>query len=348
MMKVVNGQNQNMTLPTLSIITPGLNCENVLEECYSRIVGQNYPDNNIEMLLIDGGSTDRTKEVATRFGARIIDGGYPENQEARRYIGVLSAKNDILVYIDSDNFISGKNWLKKMVQPFLEDSAIIATQPLRYEYKEKQTVMNRYFALFGVNDPVAFYLKKADKLPWYEERWNQSGDILYENDDYYKIRFNVNSLPTVGSNGFFIRKNVVEKLQWNPEQFMHIDVIYDLVKIGFNNFGIVKTAIIHNTAETFRTAIKKRMNYMKLHHYKLAKYRRYKVFDVNKNEDVRNLVKFVIFACTFIRPFYDSLRGFVKVQDIAWFIHPFICLGFVFAYGYAAFKNSCKRGKNQN
>jgi len=337
MMKALIDKGQ--TLPTLSIITPALNCEKVLEECYSRIASQNYPDHKIEMLLIDGGSTDKTKEVARRFGARVIEGGYPENQEPRRYIGVLNAKNDILVYIDSDNFVSGRDWLRKMVKPFLEDSEIIATQPMRYEYKKEQSVMNRYFALFGVNDPVAFYLKKADRVPWYEERWNLLGDVLYENDDYYKIRFNPDSLPTVGSNGFFIRKSVVRKLQWEPEKFMHIDVIYDLVKIGFADFGIVKTSITHNTCETFGGAIRKRMNYMKLHHYKLAKYRRYKVFDVNKNEDVRNLIKFIIFACTFIKPFYDSFRGFLKVRDIAWFIHPLICVGFVLGYGCSFFRN---------
>lgn len=323
--------------PSISIITVGLNCENILDKCYSSIAEQDYPKEKIEMILVDGGSTDKTKEIAAKYKVRIIDGGYKDNQEARRYVGFLHAKNDLLAYIDSDNFLPERNWLKKMVVPFLEDKEIVAAQPLRYHYDRTQSLMNRYFSLFGVNDPVAFYLGKADRLPWFQLKWNLLGEVENETGVYYKVRFSADLLPTVGCNGFFVRKSVFDKLDCKAENFFHIDVNLDLIKKGLDCFGIVKTTIIHATAETLRTAIKKRMLYMQVHHQKLNLYRRYKVFDSKERKDVLNLFKYIFFTCTLIRPFYDSIRGFLKIRDVAWFVHPFICVGFLFGYGYATF-----------
>jgi len=334
-------------LPTLSIITVARNCEDILGACYSRIADQDYPKERIEMLLVDGGSTDRTKEIAGEFGARIVDGGYPDNQEARRYVGFLRAQNEILVYIDSDNLLPGNSWLREMVVPFSEDSEIVATQTLRYGYDRGQTLMNRYFALFGINDPVAFYLGKADRLPWSEKRWNLSGQVVNETDRYYKVRFCSDDFPTVGCNGFLVKKSAFEKLQCSPEDFFHIDVNYDLTKMGFNNYGIVKTSIVHATGDTFIQSIRKRMKYKEIHHEQLGASRRYKVFDSAKRKDVINLMKFVLFSCTFFKPFYDSVKGYLKKPDVAWFIHPFACLGFTFGYGYSSLAHFYHRGKSR-
>lgn len=322
-----------MDLPKLSIITVSLNCGKIIEKCYSKIVEQDYPKDKIEILLVDGGSTDSTKEIARKFGAKVIDGGYKENQEARRYVGFLNAKNEILVYIDSDNLLPGKNWLEKMVRPFMEDAEIIATQTLRYDYDKNQTLMNRYFALFGVNDPVAFYLGKADRLPWFEERWNLLGDIVYETDMYYKVRFGSNSCPTIGCNGFLVKKSAFKKLQCKSENFFHIDANYDLIGKGLNCYGIVKTTIMHATSDTFVKSIKKRIRYMQVYRQQVGTHRKYKVFDSTKTQDVFNLIKLVVFTGTFFKLFYDSAKGYLKVKDRAWFIHPFVCLCFVFAYG---------------
>lgn len=325
-----------MNFPTLSIITVAKNCEILLQECYKRIEQQNYPKDKIEMLLIDGGSYDGTKEVAKRYSARVVDGGFSDNQEARRYIGFSEAKNEILVYIDADNFLVDEDWLKQMVYPFIDDSEIVATQTLRYGYEPEQTALNKYFALLGACDPVAFYLKKADRLPWFSDKWNLYGKIENETDLYYKIKFEEHSFPTLGCNGFLVRRKVFEFLECKAEHFLHTDVLFDLLKEGFCSYGIVKNTVIHATATTFRQFIGKRMEYMQTHHQQLGAFRRYKVFDSKKQQDVVGLLKFILFSVTGIVPLYDSIRGYLKVRERAWFLHPFVCIGFLFAYGYSS------------
>ncbi len=326
----------NLNLPSLSIITVTYNCENNLELCLSKIKCQNYPSEKVELVVIDGGSTDTTQQIARHYGARlIIKEEYKNNQEARRSVGLWNAKNEILVYIDSDNFLPENDWLMKMIQPFIDDESIIGTQPLRYAYCRDDPILNRYFSLFGVNDPVAYYLNKSDRLSWAEDKWNLSGKVVNESKNYYKIAFDPNNLPTIGCNGFLIKRDVLSKIDNDPESFFHIDVNLDLINMGYNNYGIVKNDIIHFTGGTILGTFRKRVNYMEMHHQRLGLKRRYRVYDSSKLKDNINIIKYVLFSITLIKPLYDSSRGYLKIKDIAWFLHPIMCIGYLIAYFYS-------------
>ena len=136
-----------------------------------------------------------------------------------------------------------------------------------------------------------------------------------------------------------MRKCVFDKLSCTPEEFFHIDVNVDLIEKGLDCYGIVKNSISHITSDTFLNSIKKRIKYMKVHSQELKAKRRYKVFDAANKTDILNLVKFMVFTVFLIRPVYDSLRGYVKIRDKAWFLHPLFCLGIMFGYGYVFFLN---------
>ena len=331
-------------LPFISVITPTLDCANSLRECYRRLAAQEYPRRLLEFIVMDGGSSDQTKKVSSDFDAKFVEGGYKDNQEARRCVGLQHASGEIVLFLDSDNYLPHNLWLKQMVEPF-EDKEIIATQPLRYHYERKETLMNRYFALFGVNDPVPFYLKKADRLSYLFDSWNLKGKLLKEYDYYYKIEFTLDDLPTIGSNGFLIRKNVLDTLNLEPEEFFHIDIHMDLIKKGFTKYAIIKNDILHSTGEAFLKNISKRISYMRIHHEKLKVLRRYMVFDSSKQEDRLNLLKFIFFSLTFFEPFYLSCKGYTRIKDRAWFIHPLVCFGFLCAYAYTCALNLWARQK---
>jgi len=339
-------KRQKNLLPPISIIIVTLNCENVLPECLKRIALQNYPRGKLEILIVDGGSTDKTLAIARRskLPLRIVAGGYRNNQEARRSIGFTEAKNEILTYIDSDNYLPSKNWLREMVRPFLENNDLVGTQTWRYAYKASVSLLNRYFALLGANDPVAFYLKKSDRLSWAFEKWNLCGRMIKDYKKYFIIEFDLDCFPTLGCNGFLTRKSLLEKARSDPADFFHTDVLYDLAKMGWNKYGIVRNDIYHNTGSDVFNLFRRRLAYMRLHHQKKASRRRYKVFDSSKEEDVFNLIKYIIFSLTLIKPFYDAFRGYRKRKDFAWFLHPFMCLGMLFVYSVAILTGSSKRG----
>ena len=96
-----------MRIPTVSIIVPVFNAESTIERCINSILGQSYSD--IEIIIIDDGSTDNTYEICERFRRedpriRIF---HQENQgvSAARNIGLLNAAGQYLMFADGDDVI---------------------------------------------------------------------------------------------------------------------------------------------------------------------------------------------------------------------------------------------------
>src|SRR5688572_152087 len=111
-----------MDLPSVSIVICTLNCRDDTERCLKSIRAQDYPQGKIEILIVDSYSTDGTIEVARELGANVIltkIRGYMEGRGMPKSIGCDNAKGDIVITIDSDNAMVGKDWLRKMVNPLL-------------------------------------------------------------------------------------------------------------------------------------------------------------------------------------------------------------------------------------
>jgi glycosyltransferase involved in cell wall biosynthesis len=303
-----------------------------LSLCLQSIKDQDYPKDKVEVIIVDGGSIDKTIEIANHFNARIVVREcYQQDQESRRAVGLFNARNEILAYIDSDNILPHKKWFKTMTKPFLENKNIIATQPLRYTYDKKYSLLNRYFALFGVNDPVPYYLNKRDRLSWAEKSWKLLGDSK-DMGYYYLVKFDQENVPTLGCNGFLIRKTILLKAKCEPPNFGHIDVNHDLIKLGYNTYGIVKDDIIHLTGNTFFNFLRKRMRYMIQYYLNDRFVRRYQLYSSTK--DKQKLALFIFNSLTLLKTTSDSIKGYKKIPDIAWFLHPIMCWCILFVYGF--------------
>ncbi|OGC57215.1 hypothetical protein A3H26_02125 [candidate division WWE3 bacterium RIFCSPLOWO2_12_FULL_36_10] len=320
---------------SVSIVIPTLNSERTLEKCLKSIRGQNYPKNKVEVLIIDGGSTDSTENLATKYNCIFIKGGYKENQEARKAIGLEKASNEIVGYIDSDNILPNKNYISEMITPFNVIPDLVGTETWRYGIDRDFNVYNRYFALLGVNDAVAYYLGKADKIPWFENTWKR-GKILSDKKNYTVVEFSEKNLPTVGANGFFIRRELLIKSKCKPDEFFHIDVVYDLLGLGYTKFAMVKNEIYHDTASTIFKLAARRKKYFVNYGTKFS--RRYILFDKKNKSDILSLLMFVFYTMTVIQPLLLSIRGYIKKRDVAWFLHPVVCWVFLWAYGSAVLK----------
>lgn len=316
----------------MSIIIPTYNSAQTLDQCLESIASQDYPKEKIEIIIADGGSTDQTVEIAKSFNAKVlVSRRDQQNQERRKALGLMEAEGEIVAYIDSDNILPHKNWFRLMVQPFFDDEKIVATYPLRYTYEKSHSLLNRYFALYGVNDPLAYYLDRRDRLSWAENSWIHAGDAV-DRGYYYWVRFRPENMPTLGANGFLAKREILLNVKCNPSEFFHIDVNYDLVKLGFDTYGIVKEDIIHLTGNTFFSFLRKRMIYMIQYYLNNQSVRRYNLY--SPTQDKRKLGLFIFNSFTLLKPTYDSIRGYKKIHDTAWFLHPLMCLCILFVYGF--------------
>jgi len=246
---------------------------------------------------------------------------------------VKEARNEIVLWLESDNSLSHNESLRELVQPFMDDNKIFSTFTLHYGINKEMKVLDRYCALLGVSDPVAFYLNKADRETWLTNTY-EKGKIIKRRSNYDTVEFNKSNLPTVGDNGFLTRRKVLLKANISFESYLHIDIYVDLLKLGYKRFGVVKKVNIeHDIGKGILNLVRRRVLYVK--RYSLSKYinhRRYAVFDFNSSKDVVNLLKYIFYTVTFIQPLFLSTRGFLKIRDTAWFLHPFMCWLFLIYY----------------
>lgn len=90
----------------LSVVIPMFNVEKYLKRCLDSIKGQAYK--NLEVILIDDGSTDNTYKIARMYAKdnswvciQVQNGG----QAKARNIGVQKATGDYIWFVDSDDYI---------------------------------------------------------------------------------------------------------------------------------------------------------------------------------------------------------------------------------------------------
>lgn len=327
-----------MRLPKITVLIVTLNNEKTLSNCLKSIQKQDYPKQLIEYLNVDGGSTDSSNVIMKKFGFKVVPSSVKRDAEAQRAIGVKLAKNKLIVSVDADNYLPSKKWLRQMIQPFSENPNLVHAGTLHYAYRRKDSLFNRYCALFGSLDPIVYYIGKPDRLSWIFSKW-RLGEKIEDEGNYYLVKFSEKNLPTVGCNGVVYRKDLLLKYaKSKPGQFTHIDVFVDLIRKGYQEFAIVKNDIIHDTAYSFKNLLRKRMLFLSEYYFKQKRERRYKIYDPAKISDNLKLLLFIVYTLTIIKPLFDSFRGYLRIRDLAWFLHPFVCFVYLFAYGQASLK----------
>ena len=104
------------TKPFISIVIPTRNSQAVLKECLQSIKHLNYPEERLEVLIIDGLSTDDTRKIAEASGATIVI-NHKKATTAARNLGFDTAKGELIAYSD-DDCIFDKNWLENSLKYF--------------------------------------------------------------------------------------------------------------------------------------------------------------------------------------------------------------------------------------
>lgn len=127
--------NENNAL--ISVIIPLYNAEDYLERCVDSVLEQTY--NNIEVILVDDGSTDGSGEICDSYAAeddrvRVL---HQENgkQAAARNAGIREAKGDYITFSDSDDEMHPEK-LEKMYNMLTETDADVVV--CSFTYKDEQ------------------------------------------------------------------------------------------------------------------------------------------------------------------------------------------------------------------
>lgn len=105
----------------LSIIIPARNEEKYLSKLLDSIKMQNFSD--LEIIVADFDSTDKTREIAKNYGCRVVEGGLPAKG---RNQGAKYSKGENLLFIDSDIILS-ESFLERALKEFNERKLDVAS-----------------------------------------------------------------------------------------------------------------------------------------------------------------------------------------------------------------------------
>ncbi len=110
----------------MSFVIPAYNEEHYLADCLKAIMRQKEKTSyEIEVIVVNNASTDRTREVAKGFaGVKVVDEPKKGIVYARR-AGFLAATGDLIANIDSDSRLT-PGWINKVVQAFARDEKLVA------------------------------------------------------------------------------------------------------------------------------------------------------------------------------------------------------------------------------
>ena len=97
-----------MNYPLVSIMIATFNSEKVLPRTLEAIRAQTYPQDKLEILAIDGGSTDSTLEIAKKANCKIIDNPKTEPTYAK-WLGFSKCTGKYLITIDHDEVMENKD-----------------------------------------------------------------------------------------------------------------------------------------------------------------------------------------------------------------------------------------------
>lgn len=142
---------------SVTFAIPVLNEEDRLTRCLDSIRAQEYPPDNVEIIVADAGSTDRTRDIAREFGSRVLD-----NPDVLAEFGLkkamLHVETDLAVVFAADNELPDARWLKRVTQLFGANKELAAVWG-RIIASDDDSPVNKYYALIQ-NDPLTYFVNK--------------------------------------------------------------------------------------------------------------------------------------------------------------------------------------------
>ncbi|WP_296853930.1 glycosyltransferase [uncultured Methanobrevibacter sp.] len=267
-----------------SVVMACYNAENHLDETINSLLGQSFSfGSNIQLILVDDGSTDKTAEICLKYQNQ-----YPDNiiylhqenkgQGAARNFGLKYVKGKYINFLDSDDKFSGNTFYSV------------------YEFFEKH-----YDEIDFVSVPIFFFDKAVGQHP-----------LNYKFEEDKIIDLNKNwDYPQLSSSSAFFKKELFDNYSFKTD-FVNSEDSLMINKMLIDNpiYGVVKDAIYWyrkrtNDASTIDSSTSKKDFYID----RLKRY--FKELINYSKEKYGNVAKFIQYLIV-----YDLQWMFI-VEDVS-------------------------------
>jgi len=247
---------KNKTL--FSIIVPVYNTSKYIDKCINSILNQTY--NNYEIIIINDGSTDNSKEVLEKYKDNkkiTIINQKNKGLSGARNNGIKKSKGSYIIFIDSDDYIENR-LLEKINEKIKNNTDVIRYQT--QTVNENYEIINKYNEVEFTDISIDKALDKILKYHFIENSWLYcyNKDIFTKNklkfDEGYihedfgltplifsKIN-NITSINYIGYN-YLIRENSIMN---NKDTKKTQKKCNDFITLGIRNINVIKDCKLKN------------------------------------------------------------------------------------------------------
>ena len=221
----------------VSIIIPTYNTAKYLPACLDSIINQTY--RNLEIILIDDGSTDNSYEIAKEYAQKDfrIKLIHQKNagQSCARNRGIKLATGKYIGFIDSDDQIE-KDFIEKLLKPFSQQNTILSVCGIHYRRLKHKSVSDVYISPIRPKRKSESYKAYILYLLTIDGRMYSSVNKLYKTNIVKKISFDKNL-------------NFAEDTKFVLNYLSHVegDIDFIIEPLYIYNFG-TETSTIKSTA----------------------------------------------------------------------------------------------------
>jgi cellulose synthase/poly-beta-1,6-N-acetylglucosamine synthase-like glycosyltransferase len=142
---------ENFNLPKISIIVPTKDEEKVISRAIEALLNLNYPKDKKEIIIVEDGSKDKTKEICEEYEKRypdqikLINRNNSNGKPAALNEGLKYAKGDIIAFFDADNVPESDILLK--IAKIFSNNSIIAIQGRTCSINSDQNMLTKIISL---------------------------------------------------------------------------------------------------------------------------------------------------------------------------------------------------------
>lgn len=315
----------------ISIIIATYNSEKTLPKTLESVYNQDYPKNKLEVLIIDGGSTDRTKKIARKFDCKIINNPKREPLFAK-YLGFIKAKGNYILYLDSDEVIENPNSLKLKYLIFKKDDNIKAVMPSGYKVPAGYSSINHYINELG--DPFSFFIYRLSKSSDFfaKELFNKYKKVYGDENCIVFDFYNARPLPFLEFAAMgtmidlkYIRSNFPD----TNKNLSTVAFLFYILNSKPNKFAVAKNDnIFHYSSDTINRYLKKirsrvlnNVYYTPMGSGGFSGRDKFQPFWFRFRKYL-----FIPYTLTVIFPLADSIIFALSRKKIIYLIHPLLCI----------------------
>jgi glycosyltransferase involved in cell wall biosynthesis len=146
-------------LLSVSVIIPTYNNGHFIKDALESLFGQNYPEKLVEIIVIDDGSTDDTKEILRGYKKKIV---YVSKENkgvaSARNLGISLAKNEIITFLDSDD-IWHEDRLLRVIDKFNKRQDIgIVYHSFEFINSHGSVIYRNFYKNFGYTEGLSDWI----------------------------------------------------------------------------------------------------------------------------------------------------------------------------------------------